>query len=454
MADDTLEPGEEEYYGQNAEEDDDLVSEDGNNKPIIWLPKDHSLRELLMMKTEKNLDLQPQYQRNFVFDRHKASRLIESILMDVPIPAIYFAEEMDGKYSVIDGQQRLTSFLSFLEEKFPAGAGYTDFTLTGLELLKDLNKKKFSDLDQASQLKIRNTTLHTIVIKKESDEDVKFEIFERLNTGSVKLNEDELRNSVYRGPYIKLLSELEDNKDFCTMVNKVNYKNRMLYRGMILRFLALSEKSYLNYRPSMKVFCNKELREKRMLQPDKAAEYRSRFEKCVNLCFSVFGKNAYRRFRPGNESNPNGSWEDSRINMALFDVQKGGFVNYDHNQIINHANEIREAMMDLMVNNQDFIDSIMLKTSARSQMEIRFEKWLTVLKGIVSSSTPRTFSYEIKKQLFEEDPTCGICHNRIMAIEDAEVDHKVPYSQGGPTTIENAQLAHRYCNRHKSDKPA
>jgi 5-methylcytosine-specific restriction endonuclease McrA len=60
----------------------------------------------------------------------------------------------------------------------------------------------------------------------------------------------------------------------------------------------------------------------------------------------------------------------------------------------------------------------------------------------------------VKKELFESDPTCAICHNRIMAIEDAEVDHKIPYSKGGPTTLDNAQLAHRYCNRHKSDKPA
>ena len=92
---------------------------------------------------------------------------------------------------------------------------------------------------------------HTIIIKKESNDDVKFEIFERLNTGSIKLNEDEIRNTVYRGKYINLLAELENNETFHKLIKKDNFKKRMIYRGMILRFFALSEKSYLNYKPSI-----------------------------------------------------------------------------------------------------------------------------------------------------------------------------------------------------------
>jgi uncharacterized protein with ParB-like and HNH nuclease domain len=119
-----------------------------------------------------------------------------------------FAEESDRRYSVIDGQQRLTLFFSFVEEKFPIGQTYTDFTLTSLHILPELNKKKFTALESPMQLKIKSTALHTIIIKNDSD--------------------DEIRNSIYR--------------------------------GMVLRFLAFSEKTYINYRPSMKQFCNKELR--------------------------------------------------------------------------------------------------------------------------------------------------------------------------------------------------
>jgi hypothetical protein len=223
---------------------------------------------------------------------------------------------------------------------------------------------------------------------------------------------------------------------------------------MILRFLALSEKTYINYRPSMKQFCNKELRNNRNLLEEKAKEYQSRFEKCVDLCYSVFGENAFRRFKPGDSLNRNGNWSASRINYALLDIQMCGFVPYERNQIINRADTIREAMLDIMCNDNEFIQSIELQTSSTKQMAFRFEKWFDVLKQIMANTppSPRNFSYAIKNQLFYADPTCKICNNRIMAIEDAEVDHIIPYSKGRTTTLDNAQISHRYCNRHKSDK--
>ena len=443
-------------FGDDAEDPDEVIV-DKHDKKIYWQPKDFSIRELNIMKTtDGELDLRPQYQRNFVFDKRKASRLIESILLEVPIPVIYFAEESDGKYSVIDGQQRLTSFLSFVDGKFPVGKSFTDFTLSGLDILSGLNKKTFSELDPALQSKIKSTTLHTIIIKKESDEDAKFEIFERLNTGSVKLNEDEIRNSVYRGPYIDLLEELSNDATFEKLVRKPNYKNRMFYRGMILRFFAISGQNIGLYRPSMKQYCNKELRNWRNLSKEKADEYRKRFKQSVELCRSIFGDNAFRRFNLGkSEAERDGSWVASRINMALFDVQMCGFTVYGQSHVHGHYDEIREAMLKLMCNDKEFSDAIELKTSGREQMGIRFKKWLDTLDAITkgSSSSSRVFPYAVKKQLFDEDPTCKLCGNRIMAIEDAEVDHIKPYSQDGTTTPDNAQLAHRYCNRRKSDKP-
>ena len=139
--------------------------------------------------------------------------------------------------------------------------------------------------------------------------------------------------------------------------------------------------------------------------------------------------------------------------MSLFDVQMCGFALYEQSELQGHYDEIREAMLDLMCNDQEFIDAIELKTSGREQMNTRFKKWLDIMDSIIKGSppSPRTFSYAVKKQLFIEDPTCKLCGNRIMAIEDSEVDHIKPYSQGNSTNLENAQLTHRYCNRHKSD---
>ena len=368
----------------------------------------------------------------------------------MPIPVVYLAEEQNGSYSVIDGQQRLTSFLSFLQGKFPDSK---PFKLTGLKVLSELNRKLFVDLDSDLQKKIRSTTIHSIIIKKESNSDIKFEIFERLNTGSTKLNEDEIRNTVFRGSYIDLLAELSENSVFHGLIKKDNFKKRMIYRGMILRFLALSEKSYLNYRSSMKQFCNKELRENRELSTIKIKEYKSRFEHCIDLVKVVFGDMAFRRYMPG-ENGEQGKWGETQINMALYDIQMVGFVNYSKNDVLGKADLIREGLIDLMINNQQFKDQITMQTSNTEELKKRFRTYMDMLTLIIGDSqyTQRTFSYSVKEQLFKDNPYCAISGQKILSIEDSEVDHIVPYSKGGKTEISNAQLVLRYFNRAKSDK--
>jgi hypothetical protein len=361
------------------------------------------------------------------------------------------AEEKDGTFSVIDGQQRLTSFISFVEGKFPNG---TEFKLYGLKVMPELNRKSFAQLDKELQTKIKTTTIHSVIIKKESNEDIKFEIFERLNTGATKLNEDEIRNTVYRGRYIKLLAELADNDIFDNLIRKETYKVRMIYRGLILRFFALSEKSYVNYKSPMKQFCNKELRESREMSDAKSKEYKERFLHCTDLVKIVFGTHAFRRYMPGKHDSPQGSWAQDQINLALFDLQMVGFRNYSKNEVLAKADYIREALLDLMINNEEFQFLIAYKTSDTDNVKRRFRIWMDTLDEIIGSNSyqQRVFPFSIKEKLFNERPYCAISGQKILAIEDAEVDHITPYSKGGPTTLENAQLTLRYFNRAKKDK--
>lgn len=447
-----------ENYLTNEEEQeiDDIIEDDVNldieagQRKIIWQAKDFSIREFLTMKNDGELLLQPNYQRNYVATDLIASKLIESILLDVPIPVVYLAEEQDGSYSVIDGQQRLTSFLSFLEGKFPDNRS---FKLSGLKVLPEINRRLFIDLDLELQKKIRSTTIHSIIIKKESNPDIKFEIFERLNTGSTKLNEDEIRNTVYRGKYIDLLAELSENQGFHVLVRKDNFKKRMIYRGMILRFFALSEKSYLNYKSSMKQFSNKELRDNKDLSASKEKEYRNRFEHCLDLVKVVFGEMAFRRYMPG-ENGDVGKWGESQINMALYDLQMVGFVNYTKNDVLAKADLIREGLLDLMINNQQFRELLIWQTSDTDKLKKRFRIYMDMLETIIGdpSYSQRNFSLSVKQELFNANPFCAISGQKILAIEDSEVDHIIPYSKGGKTEINNAQLVLRYFNRAKKDK--
>jgi hypothetical protein len=449
MEDKYLTHDEELEIDEVVEDDVELDIEVGQRK-IIWQAKDFSIREFLTMKNDGELALQPLYQRNFVATDLIASKLIESILLDVPIPVVYLAEEQDGSYSVIDGQQRLTSFLSFLEGKFP---DTRPFKLSGLKVLPELNRKSFTELDNELQKKIRSTTIHSIIIKKESNPDIKFEIFERLNTGSTKLNEDEIRNTVYRGSYIELLSELSENPVFHGLVKKDNFKKRMIYRGMILRFFALSEKSYINYKSSMKQFSNKELRDNRDLSPNKVKEYKTRFEHCLDLVKVVFGDMAFRRYMPGNDGE-SGKWGETQINMALYDIQMVGFVNYSKNDVLAKADLIREGLLDLMTTNQQFKEQLIWQTSDTDVLKKRFRTYMDMLESIIGDPkySQRTFPFSVKEELFKNNPYCAISKQKILAIEDSEVDHIVPYSKVGKTEISNAQLVLRYFNRAKSDK--
>lgn len=431
------------------QQDDDIVLEEKDRK--LYIEKsDPSIQSLFIDYTDGNLILQPKFQRNYVMKKPTASRLIESLLLDVPLPMFYFAEEDDASVSVIDGQQRLTAIISFKLGKFIYDN--TPFKLSGLKILKELNGKTFKDLDTKYKNKINKTPLRVVTIKKESNPDLKFEIFERLNTGSTPLNEDEIRNTVYRGEFIDLLAKLEDNKEFNKIVDKPNFKNRFLYRGMILRFFAFYEKTYLNYKPSMKQFCNQFLSENRNLSKDKQQKFEKVFKDTISLVYSVFGDCAFRRFAKDDNSN-NFNWIKTRINMALFDIQMWGFTRYTKEQIYPHLEEIKEAMINLMVTDNKFIDSIQLKTSNLDTVMYRFKTWANILEQIITTkTTPRLFPYAVKKQLYDEDPTCKLCNQHIICIDDAHVDHKNPDAYGGATTIANGQIAHRWCNMHKSDK--
>ena len=148
------------------------------------------------------LNLQPKFQREYVWALRPElpSRLIESVLLEIPIPPIYFGKDTEGRLEMIDGQQRLTTLVDFVTNKFQ---------LRKLNRMASLNGKLFKDLPQPQQEKILDTPIRSIVIDAAKNTDLRYEVFERLNRGSMVLNEQELRNCVYRGEFNDLLAELE-----------------------------------------------------------------------------------------------------------------------------------------------------------------------------------------------------------------------------------------------------
>lgn len=397
------------------------------------------------------LNLQPEFQRYFVWNESKASRLIESLLLDIPIPVIYVAEESNKTYSVVDGQQRLTSICAFINGKFPNGR---DFRLSSLQVLTELNRKFFRDLDQESQETILNSILRVIVIEKDSDPDVRFEVFERLNLGAEKLNDQELRNCIYRGSYNNLLCELAQNSYMLKVMGSDTSHIRMMDRQLILRFFAMWRNTHLKYKQPIKRFLNNEMEDYRNLSDKEVAKMRSIFEKSIEMVYVVFGRNACRRFNLGKEGSQDGSWETNKLNVALWDTLLYSFSYYEKPQIIPIADQIREEFLDLMTNDSTFVEYITSTTDKSEHVQYRADTWRQRLQSLIGSSgsEPRTFTFKLKEDLFQQDPTCQICGQHIYDIDDAEVDHIRHYWRGGKTILENARLSHRYCNRARSDK--
>lgn len=430
------------------EEEDGEIDLSGNKK-IDFTGKDSDIDGLYRQYEKGRLIIQPNYQRKYVWDAKKASLLIESILINIPIPIIYLAATKDGKINVIDGQQRLTSIFCFIKGKFPDGK---EFKLTGLQVLTDLKGMRFTDLEEELQNKLLDYSVRTITFSSDSDPDLQYEIFARLNTGSVALNPQELRNCVYRGEFNEFIKKLASDKEYLALLGLTEPHKRMTDVELVLRFVSFYKKTYINYKSPIKIFLNDTMRENEYISDIDKTKIENAFKTAVTNLTSLLGENSFRRFKL--EKQNGYVWEKSRLNVALFDIMMDSMARIDTSVLMRHLDAVREAYIDLMVSNQDFIDSIMINTSDTSVVNKRFKIWNRVIDEIIQDdkADTRCFTKEFKQKLYDVNPTCTICGQHISSIDDSAVDHIEQYWMGGKTIPENARLTHRYCNWSRARK--
>ncbi|HEY0756927.1 MAG TPA: DUF262 domain-containing protein [Ktedonobacteraceae bacterium] len=414
-------------------------------RTVLTRATDPEIESLYGKFKRGKLILDPDFQRRFVWDRQKASSLIESALLNVPLPIIYLAEEGDGKESVIDGQQRLTSFFAFVDGVLPGGE---IFRLTKMKKFRELENKTYKELGEDLQDKIRYSQIRVITILNNSDPKLKFEIFERLNRGAVSLNPMELRNCVYQGNYMQFLKFLAQDSDFSQRTGFKVTDPRMRDVELVLRFAAFYHTSHLNYKGPMKEFLNSDMEKYKNITKEEADRLRAAFKNALQIMKSLFGDSTFRRFHSGTRSKPDGSWKTNIVNAALYDALMGVFYDKDKNQVYAALDALREGIIDLMVSDEEFIDTILSGTSDEARVKRRYRLLQNRVDEILQKHErqPRCFSLQLKKDLYEKDPTCVICNNRISSLDDAAVDHIHQYWKGGQTIPENARLVHRYCN--------
>lgn len=403
---------------------------------LILDSKDMLVSNLKTWKEKGKLITNPEYQRDFVYSKEQSSKLIESALMCIPLPTIYLCEEEDGKYSVIDGQQRIESFIRYMRGEFP---------LKKLSVRDDLNGKFYSDLNDDDQTTIDDTSLRTIIIRKESA-DSKFDIFERLNRGAVTLKEQELRNCVYRGLYNQMINDLAETK----RVNElfVNTNKRMIYQEYILRFFALL--NFYSYKGNMKQFLNDYMTMHQNDNEDKVKADKEKFSKVLAVVSEVLGKDAFYNI----------DYEKklftAKFSATFYDSIMVAFANFDPNKLISCRDKIAETIRELKMSDDVYHIACYAGTGSRDRVITRIKKVIDLIENILGTDgyikEPRLFEKDLKIMLAKkQNYICPICGQKIVNIDEAKIDHIKPYAHGGATEMKNAQLTHMICNLNKSD---
>ena len=403
--------------------------------------KDWTISALMDKYQKGKLALQPKFQREYVWQSKPElpSRLIESLLLQIPIPPLYFGKAQNGNLEVIDGQQRLTTFINFVRN---------DFALRKLKRRLELQGKFFRDLPEADQNTITDAAIHSVVIDAGSSTNLKYEVFERLNRGSMALNEQEVRNCVYRGPFNDLLLQLETDVWWRKMKGGERPEPRFIEREMILRFLAFADRLQ-DYTGNLKKFLNDYMEKYAPRDADVLKEKAAMFRETMRNIYAVFGDRSGRLYVV-NEKTHNGSW-DTKFSIAVLDIQASALMRQQSGKVQLKAEQIRETFLYLLLTDDQVREAIAKQTTGTKPTMLRWSKFKALVQPILDETIlePRFFDYELRQRLYDKSPKCALCGNEIHSFEDTTVDHKQAYSSGGKTVPENAQLAHRSCNAAK-----
>lgn len=274
---------------------------------LVLQPADLSLRTIANMVASGAIDLAPNFQRRERWQAHQQSALIESFLLNIPVPPIYLAEDDLGTYAVIDGKQRITAVDAFLTD---------GLVLRSVLRFPELNDQKFSDLPRQIQNALDLRPLRAVTLLKQSDPDLKYEVFHRLNSGGEILNPQEIRNVVYRGPLNDLIYELAKTS-FLRDRLKISTEKSSAYRKMqdaeyVLRFLTLAV-SWRTFSGDLAQSMNHFMQEHRMADGRELSALARSFTRALHGSETVWGEAAFRR--------PDGDgWRDQTL-AGMYDAQ-------------------------------------------------------------------------------------------------------------------------------------
>jgi hypothetical protein len=309
-------------------------------------------------------DLSPDFQRTFVWSIVKQSRLIESCLMRLPLPVFYVAEGSDGRIIVVDGLQRLNTFLRFLDNSFKLRF---DRANEDGKNENPLQGKRFKDLQLTLQERIEDTQLTLYILDANAPAQAKFDIFERVNSGE-PLTRQQMRNCLYNGPATRWLREAVDDAAFKKATGGSLNSKEMRDREAINRFCAFRLLGSENYPAgNMDGFLADALTQMNQSSEDELATLRHAFVQSMENNYELFREHAFRKSLV--QESPHGR---SVMNIALFDVCSVHLARFNNAQISQYGPQLKQAVRTLITDNPSFVQAITYSTNSRNQVRDRF----------------------------------------------------------------------------------
>ena len=311
---------------------------------------------------EGEISLETAFQRNNIWNKGQQSRLIESILVRIPIPAFYFDGRDDRNWLIIDGQQRIITFDNFIIKK--------KLKLENLEYLPQLNGSAFDDLPRDLQRRLLETEVPVYLVNPGTPKDVIFNIFQRINTGGISLKPQEIRNALNHGtPADLMIKKLAASKAFKRVTGEAVSPQRMEDQYIITRFIAFYLTDYQNYTPELEKFLNINIAKLNKLNNIEREEIQTQFTKAMNTAWQVFEEDAFRkRFNLNDTRNP--------FNKALFEAWAVNLARLDDEetqQVIQQKQILNNIFIDKLNTDKNFLKSISSGTADAKNVQKRFK---------------------------------------------------------------------------------
>jgi hypothetical protein len=375
---------EDEKIGQENEEDLKEVNQEAFSQAVLWAT-DWTTETVISQLKKGNIELSPSFQRRDAWGSDRKSRFIESIILGLPIPQIILAERKDakGSYIVIDGKQRLLSIRQFCVTD--ESDIFSPLKLNGLKIIDNLNAKTYNNINQDQESikyisAFENQSIRTVIIRNWPNQNFLYTVFLRLNTGSLPLSPQELRQALNPGPFISYADDFSIESSQIRKALKIKKPDyRMRDVEIVVRFFSF--KNFIEeYTGNLKEFLDKScetLNKKWRFDKQSILEQSFDLDRSIEATFEIFGENAFNKFSDNEYTGV--------FNRPVFDIMTYYFsIPEVRSEAVNKKAEIKLLFEHICTVDSDFLKSLESSTKNLEPTSKRYSEWGHALKAVVN----------------------------------------------------------------------